>query len=309
MSAVNIHSLAYLGFESPNTEAWPEFATQIFGFGLATGPTPGSVYLRTDSRHHRIALHPGEVDRLAYLGWNVQTPEELAAARETVAAAGYAVVDATQEELEDRSVLGMFSTVDPAGFRHEFAWGQAYEIATFIPGRPMDGFVAEDAGLGHAVLVAEVTAEYKRFLLEVLGLRTYTEFPVSMPDGRSGRCLFLRCNEKTHCLGVLGLPGMHGFQHFEVEARSLHDVGIAYDLVQERDVPITLTLGSHTIDPVVSFYCRTPSGFDLEFAYGGVTLPENAVVGRPVKPEIWGHKFTGVGLPATIHPLAAHSRE
>lgn len=304
MAAVEIHSLAYLGFESPKAAAWPAFATEIFGFGLASGPTPDTVYLRTDSRHHRVAIHAGPEDKLSYIGWDVRTSEGLASAKEAIEAAGYQVTEASDKELDDRSVLGMISVIDPAGFRHELAWGQSYDLGSFTPGRPTAGFVAEEAGLGHAVLVAELTDEYKRFLLNVLGLQTYTEFPFMMPSG-PGRGLFLRCNEKTHCLGVFSMPGLHGFQHFEVEARSMHDVGIAYDLVQERDIPITLTLGSHTIDPMVSFYCRTPSGFDLEFGYGGISLPTGAVVGKSSSPEIWGHKHTGVGFPTTIRPVAA----
>ncbi|MDX2937783.1 VOC family protein [Streptomyces ipomoeae] len=303
MASVEIDSLAYLGFESPAVDRWPAFATEIFGFGLGSGASPDTVYLRTDSRHHRVAIHPGDEDRLAYIGWEVRDAQALARARAALEAAGVTVEVADDKLLEERAVVGMISVVDPAGFRHEFAYGQSYQLHSFVPGRVHEGFVGEELGLGHVVVVAPVTDEYRRFLCEVLGLSTYADFPVTMPGGAQGSALFLRCNERTHCFAVLGLPGLHGVQHFEVEARSMLDVGIAYDLVQEREVPISMTLGSHTIDPVVSFYCRTPSGFDLEFAHGGWSLPQNAVVGKPDKPEIWGHKFTGVGLPTTIRPL------
>jgi hypothetical protein len=35
------------------------FGPEIFGLGLAEPGSDGTVYLRMDDRHHRIAVHPG----------------------------------------------------------------------------------------------------------------------------------------------------------------------------------------------------------------------------------------------------------
>lgn len=304
MGGVRIQSLAYLGFETPAVAEWPAFATEIYGFQLGEGAREDSVYLRMDSRHHRLALHPGAEDGLAYIGWELGDADAFAQAREALAAAGFAITEASEAELDDRAVSAMFHLADPAGFRHEFAYGQHFSRGTFQPGRPSQGFLAEEEGVGHVVLVAELTAEYRGFLTGVLGLVPYADFPVKVPGtGATGHALFLRCNDRTHCLAVLGMPGMKGLQHVAVEANCLDDVGIAYDRVQQRGVPIAATLGSHTIEACVSFYARTPSGFDLEFVHGGVKVTHNTIIGKPVKTDVWGHKPGNAGMPTTIKTI------
>jgi len=69
---VKINTLGYLGFESPNHKEWESFGPEIFGLGLNEPGADGTVYLRMDDRHHRIALHPGSEDRLAYIGWELR---------------------------------------------------------------------------------------------------------------------------------------------------------------------------------------------------------------------------------------------
>src|SRR5271154_6354415 len=71
--SMQITGLGYLGFESPNPAAWRTFGPEVLGFGLAESPAedPGGVYLRLDDRRHRIAIHPGPVDKLAYIGWEI----------------------------------------------------------------------------------------------------------------------------------------------------------------------------------------------------------------------------------------------
>jgi hypothetical protein len=61
----------------------------------------------------------------------------------------------------------------------------------------------------------------------------------------------------------------------------LDDVGRAYDFAQERNLPITLLLGRHTIDTLVSFYMRTASGFDIVFGAGGELLDDAFVQVNP----------------------------
>lgn len=110
-------------------------------------------------------------------------------------------------------------------------------------------------------------------------------------------------------MAILPIPGRQGVHHFMIETKSLQDVGIAYDLLEKRGLPLTITLGSHTIDPVVSFYFRTPSGFDMEYGYGGIEVDDSVIVGKPNHSELWGHKATGIGLPTTIRPLETGSPE
>jgi extradiol dioxygenase len=65
---------------------------------------------------------------------------------------------------------------------------------------------------------------------------------------------------------------MRDVQHFRIEAKVLDDVGIACDVAQERQLPITLTLGRHQMDTLVSFYMRSPSGLISSSAQAASSL-------------------------------------
>ena len=88
---------------------------------------------------------------------------------------------------------------------------------------------------------------------------------------------------------------MRGVQHMCLEANDLDDGGRAYDRVQAHGLPITLTLGRHSMDRLVSFYMRGPSGFDLEFGAGGELLGPHFVLQSPSESEVWGHKLLAKG--------------
>jgi extradiol dioxygenase len=98
---------------------------------------------------------------------------------------------------------------------------------------------------------------------------------------------------------------MRGVQHIAIEANELDDVGRAWDLVQEGDYEITMTLGRHMMDTLVSFYMRSPTGFDIEFGAGGVKLDETFVMENPSTPKVWGHKFVAKGWAPTVKPVQA----
>jgi extradiol dioxygenase len=73
---VKIVALGYIGFQSPKAKEWETFGPEIFGFGLAEPGEDGTVYLRMDDHHHRIAISPGYEDALSYIGW--QLPDKKA---------------------------------------------------------------------------------------------------------------------------------------------------------------------------------------------------------------------------------------
>ncbi|MDQ1694853.1 MAG: hypothetical protein QOJ03_206, partial [Frankiaceae bacterium] len=103
---MDILGLGYLGIESPNVEEWSEYGPQVLGFGLAPSER-GTVLLRMDERHHRIAVRQGERDQLSYLGWELRNRPAFLDALKALDAAGiaYTVGDGALEE--ERSVHGV----------------------------------------------------------------------------------------------------------------------------------------------------------------------------------------------------------
>jgi extradiol dioxygenase len=301
---MDIRALGYLGFESPWAKAWEDFGPEIFGLGLAEPGNDGTVYLRMDDRHHRIAIHPGGADRLAYIGWELRGTADFAATVEELDRKKLDVTLGSPADCAERRVQGLARFHDPAGYVHEVFYGPTVIANSFLPGKAMGGFVAEGYGVGHVVVVVpELTRELEEFATAVLGFKLFSGAPAEMGQHGGPRPQFYRCNRRTHCFAYIGISGMRGVQHMCIEAKRLDDVGRAYDLVQERNLPITLSLGRHTMDTLVSFYMRTPGGFDIEFGAGGELLSDDIVQINPSHSEVWGHKPVLKGWAPTVTRL------
>ena len=63
---MSVSQLAYLGIGVSDMPAWKSFATDILGMQVTERGDDGTVYLRMDENHHRIALHPSGEDDVLY---------------------------------------------------------------------------------------------------------------------------------------------------------------------------------------------------------------------------------------------------
>jgi hypothetical protein len=67
-------------------------------------------------------------------------------------------------------------------------------------------------------------------------------------------------------------------------------------LAQDRGIPISASLGRHTNDHMVSFYMRSPSGFEIEYGFGARTIDDATwKVQQHYSGSMWGHR--GLGSP------------
>jgi extradiol dioxygenase len=306
---VRLKSLGYMGLESVECDIWEDLGPRIFGFGLAERGPQGSVYLRMDDRHHRIAVHPGEQDRMAYIGWEVANHNHLEEAATELAKSGVQVEAGTAEECALRHIEGMVHFLDPAGMRHEIFWGADERYKSFTPGRPHGGFVTGEQGLGHIVLIVpdgETSDSMHRFLVDTLGFKV-----TDVVHGPGVPVPFYHLNARHHSLAIVTVPGLCGLNHILVEVNDLDDVGRADDLVKERirthdDLVYRVSLGRHVTDSMMSFYVDTPSGFTLEYGWGGRQLEdEHTVTHTQLPAEIWGHNYLVAEQPRTVNSVEA----
>ena len=78
-----------------------------------------------------------------------------------------------------------------------------------------------------------------------------------------------------------------------IEVEHSDDVGLCLDRALRRKVPMSATLGRHVNDKMLSFYMRTPSGFDVEFGCEGLEVDDHSgSLGESTAVSLWGHDFT-----------------
>jgi 3,4-dihydroxy-9,10-secoandrosta-1,3,5(10)-triene-9,17-dione 4,5-dioxygenase len=295
-----ISSLGYLRFESADVPAWREFGTKVLGMTEGRGPEDGALYLRMDDFPARLVILPGSSEKLLASGWEVADAAALAAVGRALADAGVPCKAATDGELALRRVGAMISTVDPHGHALEVFCGAALEHRPAVS--PYGNrFVTGDLGLGHVVLPVPPgsTAAFD-FYTEVLGfrLRDSMRMPAEFFGGQPGDppvwFRFLGCNARHHSLALAPVPAPAGIVHLMVETASLDDVGLALDRCGRRGATVSGTLGRHANDLMVSFYVRTPGGFDIEYGTDGRPVDDASWITRETTAvSLWGHNFAG----------------
>jgi 2,3-dihydroxyethylbenzene 1,2-dioxygenase len=288
---MGVSQLGYVGIGVSNMQAWEEFVTEVLGMEIADRAPDGSVYVRMDEYHHRFILHPTGEDDVTYTAWQAPSELEFEALKAHMLEGGVEWTQGTEEEIASRMVRDMVK-FEVAGITHEIYYGlKVLWERPFTPGRPFfSGFRTGDLGLGHIGFGIEMDQipEATRIFRDVLGFK--------MSDW-IGPTPFFHVNPREHCLTFPPRRDPSNTKktgHFMVETNSLDDVGACLDLVTERGIELTSTLGKHTNDHMVSFYMRNPSGFGVEYGWGGRLIDDNVwQVNTYDRANIWGHRRQG----------------
>jgi 3,4-dihydroxy-9,10-secoandrosta-1,3,5(10)-triene-9,17-dione 4,5-dioxygenase len=114
------------------------------------------------------------------------------------------------------------------------------------------------------------------------------------PDADPLRIHFMHCNNaRHHSLAIAEFPVPSGCVHAMVEVDSMTEVGRAHDRMQAHGVKLSATLGEHLNDRMTSFYMKTPSGFDIEYGFGGLQVDWNEHSAFEfTRVSVWGHDFS-----------------
>jgi 3,4-dihydroxy-9,10-secoandrosta-1,3,5(10)-triene-9,17-dione 4,5-dioxygenase len=293
-----IRSLGYLRIESTDVPAWREYGLKVLGMVEGTGTVAGALYLRMDDFPARLVIVPGEQDRLSTSGWETANAAELQDIRDRLEAADVPYKEASADELADRRVDELISFEDPSGNTQEVFHGVALQHRRVVS--PYGHrFVTGEQGLGHIVLSTTDDAASLHFYRDVLGfrLRDSMRLPPQMV-GRAGNgapawLRFFGCNPRHHSLAFLPMPTPSGIVHLMIEVKDADDVGLCLDRAMRRKVPMSATLGRHVNDLMLSFYMKTPGGFDVEFGCEGRQVEDESWIAREsTAVSLWGHDFT-----------------
>ena len=294
---MDIRGLGYLTAESTDLDKWREFGTQVLGLQEHEASDENTLYLKMDERNYRITVEKTDRDCYGVSGWEVANKEAFETAVKELETADIDIALGSAEEAEARMVQQLVKFNDPDGNRHEIFWGPIQDFNHFVSPTGVSKFITTDLGLGHTVLPTPSFDTCRDFYTDVLGFGLSDLMNVTFtpdPNEPKKRLHFMHCNNgRHHSLAIFECPIPSGCVHMMLEVEKMDDVGRAYDRMQNHDVKLTATLGKHTNDEMVSFYMRTPSGFDVEYGCGGLVIDwDRHTVYESSSVSIWGHDFS-----------------
>ena len=291
-----IRSLGYLRIESADVDAWRQFGVKVLGMVEGRGPEAGALYLRMDEFPARLVILPGEQDRLVACGWEVASDADLEAVGAALEAAGFPVKSGTAEECAQRRVAHLLLTEDPAGNAVEVFSNAALDARPFVSASGVR-FVTGNMGLGHAVLPGTDDDAALKFYTDALGFRLRDSMRLA-PElfGKEGSdplfMRFLGCCARHHSLALAPFPAQEGIVHLMIEVETLDEVGRALDRAARRGAHVSASLGRHANDMMVSFYVKTPGGFDIEYGTDGLVVDDATWIARETTAiSQWGHQW------------------
>ena len=290
-----IRALGYLGFSVSDMDAWKDFAENILG--VSTHPREdGSMDLRVDDYSWRIRLYPvespAEKDELLFQGWEVGNAEELNQLRNNLTAANVAFEEGDKALANERGVVSLIRFQDPDGTNCEAFYGPLQcTNKPFVSPKGVK-FVTGEQGLGHIVLVSRDHAAMERFYTEVLDFKLSDYINTEVVPGRPLSITFLRCNGRHHSLALAPVPIPTKVAHIMLQTESVDDVGRAMCDAKQAKMHESFSLGRHSNDEMLSFYVMSPSGFDVEYGWGALTVDDDTwhVKTHNIN-SAWGHEF------------------
>lgn len=288
----NIRALGYLGFTTRRTDKWLSFAEDILGVS-AHSRADGGLDLRCDSYAWRIRLTPSEEpDNLAFIGWEVGNADELDGLKADLDAAGVPWQQGSDTLKKDRQVHDLITFTDPEGTACEAFYGPLQRTEEpFVSPRGVT-FLTGEQGLGHIVLVTKDQKRMEDFYVSVLKLKISDYINTEVVPGRPLSITFLRCNGRHHSLALAPVPIPAKVAHIMLQTDDINEVGRALDRVNDAKLHLSFTLGRHSNDEMLSFYVMSPSGFDVEFGWGALTVDEDTWhVKTHEQNSAWGHVF------------------
>jgi 2,3-dihydroxybiphenyl 1,2-dioxygenase len=192
-----------------------------------------------------------------------------------------------------RQVERLFVTKGPSSVAHEFYVCARIAIEPFSsPALKGPGFVTGALGFGHLLLRADDLPRSIAYCSEILGLRLSDRILEEVAPGIVVDATFFHTKTgRHHSMAVAVMPGTRRIGHLMVEVQSMDDVGLAFERCVAAGHPIRATLGKHPNDQMFSFYVETPSGFSLEYGWGGIVIDQPDWDARTYdRLSVWGHK-------------------
>jgi 2,3-dihydroxybiphenyl 1,2-dioxygenase len=287
----SVTELAYIGIEASDLDAWQTFAVDLLGMQVADRDDR-ELRLRLDDRVHRIIVRRGTADDLAFSGYECRGRAEMDSLIEVLVAHGSTVEEGDAALASARGVDRIAVTQDPQGNRLELVVGLATADSAFGPTATRSGFFTQTGGAGHMFVNSKGQRQAMIDFYALLGFQMSDYINQEIAPGMVLEGAFTHCNPRHHTLAFADMPFPKALHHFLVEVNDMMDVGLAFDRVLAAGQPLEMTLGVHSNDRMFSFYVRTPSGFSIEYGWGGLLIADDQTwdVVTYDRTSKWGHQ-------------------
>ncbi|NWD82496.1 VOC family protein [Pseudomonas reactans] len=291
-----ISNLGYIVLGVSDLDAWERFAVDVVGLQVGAREPGVSLGLRMDDFEQRILLQSSNVDDMIAAGWEFDTEEALLTYVAGLREHGVEVRDVSAELASVRRVECVFSCTDDNGMLHEFYFAaRRAALSDAFRSKVLCGpFVTGRLGVGHFVAVDKSGGATTNFYECILGVKLSDYICGEVMPGKEMEVKFFHSATGRHhsvATAEVPFPVSKIIHHIMVEVADMNDVGLAYDRCVAAGVPIEMEFGHHPNDGMFSFYAKTPSGFLLEFGYGGIVVDDATwEVKRYSQLSDWGHR-------------------
>lgn len=297
---MTIKSLGYIGINSTDLDQWRHYACQVLGLENVSARLNADndmAYFKMDDHPFRMFAQKADSDGLACCGWETNNAEGFADAIQRLQAAGVSVTTHTDEEAAKRRVQALASFTDPSGNHHELYWGVVSDFHRLVSPVGVRKFITGNMGMGHIVLPAVNFDATVALFQDVLGFGLSDLMKIRFtPDPAEPikRLWFMHCNNRHHSLAFFEMGHPAGCIHVMTEVEDIDEVGRGNDRRIANNVQLSGTLGRHANDHMVSFYMKSPAGFDFEYGAEGRTIEDwsSYEVFESTVASFWGHDFS-----------------
>ena len=243
---MSVQALGYVGVRAKTLDDWASFGSNFLGL-QRVDKSRSTLAFRMDDRKQRLVVDADGGEGIGFFGWEVADAAALAALAAKLEQAGTKVAHGSRALADERHVKDLIVLSDPAGNRIELFHGAETASEPFVPGRNISGFRTGPLGMGHVVLHVDQIDRVLPFYQDLLGFRL-SDFWL-----RPFRGYFMNVNQRHHSLAFIE-TGQNAPHHIMMELFSFDDVGQGYDIAQEEEGRVAVTLGRHTSDFITSFY-------------------------------------------------------
>ncbi|WP_225827191.1 VOC family protein [Streptomyces naphthomycinicus] len=288
--------LGYIIIETNRFADWRRFGTDAIGMHHDT-LSPDLMRFRLDDQACRFLLRRGPAEDVVATGWHIDDHATFELIEARIRAHGVPLVQGSDEEAALRGVERLLRFPGPKGITQEIC---TTPVTSPEPLRMLaSGFVTGDSGMGHIALTSTKPTQIRGYFNTVFDARL-TDYIDETVSGVKLRIRFLRVNERHHSIAVAGTRGLPidpirtRVQHLNIQAATLDDVAQSYQRVHELGFGMALSVGQHTNDKELSYYARTPSGFEWEVGWNPIVIDETTW--EPTTHQgisIWGHLPVG----------------